>query len=464
MLTSKRGQSVKDSNAGLGHLFSDGLLPQYLFSTDSEGNVTSYTQITTNTDVNGNASTSTNHYDANWKVTESSYSDSSGNTSVTQYQTSADADGNVTSYTHITTNTDVNGNASTSKNHYDANWKVTESSYSDSSGNTSVTQYQTSTDADGIVMGYTHITTNTDVNGNASTSKNNYDANWKVTESSYSDNSGNNSDTQHQTNTDADGKVTSDGGSGSVADIIDGGNVARVDDGQKLISDLATVTAVDVSPSNDLTRLTNQDENLDFQIEIDPLTSIESNGTVNLSVDAVGNIFAGNVAVKTGSAEQIHTGIYGSEWTTLAAETIDDVNTVLWQHESGALHTWQVDANWQWVSSDGWWGLGSTEFDAAESNFGIDANNDGIIGALTSIDLHALTSIDLPVFEIVEEKIVPIICVCWFEEYPYPIEDLLNNWITKDIIMDDEVTGNTTVDFEIALVGVTAITASDFIL
>ena len=178
----------------------------------------------------------------------------------------------------------------------------------------------------------------------------------------------------------------------------------------------------------------------------------------------MGNIFAGKVAVKTGSSEQIHTGIYGSEWTTLAAETIGDVNTVLWQHESGALHTWQMDGNWQWVSSDGWWGLGSTEFDAAESNFGIDANNDGIIGALTSLDLDELTSIDLPVFEIVEEKIVPIICVCWIQEDLYPIEDSLSNWITIDIIINDDVNGNTRVDFEIALVGVTAITASDFFI
>ena len=125
----------------------------------------------------------------------------------------------------------------------------------------------------------------------------------------------------------------------------------------------------------------------------------------------MGNIFAGNVAVKTYSSEQIHTGIYGTEWTALAAETIGDVNTVLWQHESGALHTWQTDANWQWVSSDGWWGFGSTEFDTAESNFGIDANNDGIIGALSSIELI--------VCEPTGKEIVPVICICWDEDNPY---------------------------------------------
>jgi hypothetical protein len=235
----------------------------------------------------------------------------------------------VTSYTHITTNTDVNGNSYTSTNHYDPNWKLIESAYSDASGNSSITHYQTSFDADGVVISVTASITNTDAKGNSNSSIYHYDANWNLTDLSYSDNPGNNSATQYQTSTDADGKVTLDGGTGSVADITGGGNVAEGDQDQKIMSDLATVTAVDDSPSNDLTRLTNQDENLDLQIKIDPLTSIESNGTVNLSVDAVGNIFAGNVAVKTGSAEQIHTGIYGSEWTTLAAETIGDVNTVM---------------------------------------------------------------------------------------------------------------------------------------
>jgi hypothetical protein len=182
---------------------------QYQTSTDDEGNVTSYTHITTSTDINGNSYTSTNHYDANWSLIESAYTDSSGNKSVTQYQTSADAEGNVTSYTHITTNTDAAGNSYTSTNHYDANWKLTESAYTDSSGNTSVTQYQTSTDADGNVTSYTHITTNTDAAGNSYTSTNHYDSNWKLTESAYSDSSGNTSVTQYQTSTDAEGNVTS---------------------------------------------------------------------------------------------------------------------------------------------------------------------------------------------------------------------------------------------------------------
>ena len=211
--------------------------------------------------------------------------------------------------------------------------------------------------------------------------------------------------------------------------LLYGCDVAKGDEGQKFITDLAKVTGADVAASNDLTGSTSLGGNLmnihtefdtaesNFGIDanndgiIGALSSIDSSGSVDLSVDSVGNIFAGNVAVKTYSSQQIHTGIYGTEWTALAAETIGDVNTVLWQHESGALHTWQTDANWQWVSSEGWWGFGSTEFDTAESNFGIDANNDGIIGALSSIELE--------VSEAIEEEIVPVICICWREEDLY---------------------------------------------
>ena len=167
----------------------------------------------------------------------------------------------------------------------------------------------------------------------------------------------------------------------------------------------------------------------------------------------MGNIFAGNVAVKTDSSQQIHTGIYGTEWTALAAETIGDVNTVLWQHESGALHTWQTDANWQWVSSDGWWGFGSTEFDTAETKFGIDANNDGIIGALSSVDSK--------VSEIIREEVSPVICVCWREEDLYLFEGASLKILSTN---ESYVDVSATTDFEIGLVGVTSIAALDLVV
>ena len=185
---------------------------------------------------------------------------------------------------------------------------------------------------------------------------------------------------------------------------------------------------------------------------IGALSVIDTQGSTHLGFDSLGNLFAGGVAIKNDSAAQIYMGIYGNEWKTLAAETMGEVNTVLWQHESGALHTWQLDANWQWVSSDGWWELGSAEFDAAESNFGIDANQDGIIGALSVIEL--------PTCEIIEEKIIPSICIYWDEGIPYvqvkPLIDLptINIFDCSNILTD----------FGVVLVGVTSISSADFVL
>ena len=325
-------------------------------------------------------------------------------------------------------------------------------------GNKSVTQYQTITDADGNVTGYTYITTSTDSSGNSYSSTNHYDAKWTLTESAFTDISGNTSNSIDANNDGIIGALSSIESSGSVNLSVDSvgnifaGNVAVKTYSSEQIHTgiygtewtvLAAETIGDVNTvlwqhESGALHTWQTDANWqwvssdgwwefgsaefdtaesNFGIDanndgiIGALSSIDSSGSVDLSVDSVGNIFAGNVAVKTYSSQQIHTGIYGTEWTALAAETIGDVNTVLWQHESGALHTWQTDANWQWVSSEGWWGFGSTEFDTAESNFGIDANNDGIIGALSSIELE--------VSEAIEEEIVPVICICWREEDLY---------------------------------------------
>ena len=39
------------------------------------------------------------------------------------------------------------------------------------------------------------------------------------------------------------------------------------------------------------------------------------------------------------------------------------------------------------LNCDGWWDAGSAEFDAAESTFEVDANQDGIIGLLENLDV-----------------------------------------------------------------------------
>ena len=209
------GQSYSGFNAGL---FSDAFWrgAEYFFSTQSEsnetsvdadGNVTGYTHSTVTTDDSGATCRWTNYYDANWNLTESDYSDSTGYSSCTKYQTITDTDGNITGYTDTTTSADASGATYSWSSHYDADWNLTESDYSDSSGYSSRTQYQATYDADGSLTGYTDITTCTDSSGTSYSWTDSYDADWNLTESDYSDSSGYSSHTECQANIDADGNV-----------------------------------------------------------------------------------------------------------------------------------------------------------------------------------------------------------------------------------------------------------------
>ncbi len=114
------------------------------------------------------------------------------------------------------------------------------------------------------------------------------------------------------------------------------------------------------------------------------VTSIEAFGNTKLVKDATNKLYAqiGNnnpIAIKNGGT-QITTNIYPG-WQTLAAETVNGVNQVLWKYNDGNyLHLWTLDNNWNWQSSTGWWGLNSPEAFTQETNFQQDFNGDNKIG------------------------------------------------------------------------------------
>ncbi|MBS9391304.1 MAG: hypothetical protein HEQ33_21370 [Dolichospermum sp. WA123] len=117
-----------------------------------------------------------------------------------------------------------------------------------------------------------------------------------------------------------------------------------------------------------------------------PYTAIESAGNTKLVKDPTNKYFTQvgtntPIAIKNGG-QQIYQDIYGSGWQTIAAETVNGDNQVLWKNVSGNyLHIWHLDNNWNWVSSEGNWGLNSAEAFTQETNFAIDANGDGVIGS-----------------------------------------------------------------------------------
>ena len=129
-------------------------------------------------------------------------------------------------------------------------------------------------------------------------------------------------------------------------------------------------------------------------------TPIESAGNTKLVKDADNKYFAQvgtntPTAIKNGG-QQIFPNIYGSNWQTLAAETVNGDNQVLWKNISGNfLHIWHLDSNWNWVSSEGNWGLNSADALAKETVFGIDANSDGKIGNSSSLTLTGTSGNDI---------------------------------------------------------------------
>ena len=181
---------------------------EYRTVTNDDGTVAGYVQSFTSTDPSGNSSTSTTAYDVNGTVTGSTYVDSSGNRNSTEYQTQTDAAGTVTGYIHTATTEDAGGNISTATTVYDATGNLLRSSFADSAGNSSTTELQVNTDTDGQSLGYTQITTTQDSSGRTSASSITYGANNSITEVSYTDSSGYSSVTEYQITADADGAVT----------------------------------------------------------------------------------------------------------------------------------------------------------------------------------------------------------------------------------------------------------------
>ena len=95
----------------------------------------------------------------------------------------------------------------------------------------------------------------------------------------------------------------------------------------------------------------------------------------------------------TNGGTQIHEGIYGG-WETLAAAEIGGVNTVLWKNTSAnRLHTWYLDSNWKFVSSQDWVDPNSADAIAFETNFNMDLNGDSVIGSSYST-VHTAGEVD----------------------------------------------------------------------
>ena len=126
------------------------------------------------------------------------------------------------------------------------------------------------------------------------------------------------------------------------------------------------------------------------------LTAVESKGSVVLNRDASGKFYANNRSIRSPAGTQISTS-HAAGWRTLAAETINGVNNVLWEYTpTGKISYWNTDQSWNWTSSFGEYYDGSTDYYTAETQFEIDINQDGVLGKPITTDLQAFPSELLP--------------------------------------------------------------------
>jgi Ca2+-binding RTX toxin-like protein len=130
-----------------------------------------------------------------------------------------------------------------------------------------------------------------------------------------------------------------------------------------------------------------------------PYTAIESVGNTKFVKDATNKYFAQigttpAIAIKY-SGTQISKDFFGTAWQTLAVETVNGGNQVLWKNVAGNfLHIWKTDSNWNWVSSEGQWAVNSVEAFNKETIFGVDANGDGFVGNSVSLNLIGTSAND----------------------------------------------------------------------
>ncbi len=118
-----------------------------------------------------------------------------------------------------------------------------------------------------------------------------------------------------------------------------------------------------------------------------PLTVIESAGSVTLTADTAGLLYADGSLITLGGNPVNGNDMTALGWTPVAVDTIGGVNTLVWRHASGNLHLWRLSTTWAHVVSEGWYAPGSPEYYATETDFGMDLDGDTVVGApLTVIE------------------------------------------------------------------------------
>jgi cyclophilin family peptidyl-prolyl cis-trans isomerase len=120
------------------------------------------------------------------------------------------------------------------------------------------------------------------------------------------------------------------------------------------------------------------------------ITTIESIGSVTLTKNAAGQLYANSVPVTLSSfhvTQDLYQPTNGS--LVVGAEVVGAENRLLFRQPDGTLNAWRMDSNWNRIGSAGTYFVGTSLHNIAEVDFGIDADGDSIIGSpIQTLDDH----------------------------------------------------------------------------
>ena len=88
----------------------------------------------------------------------------------------------------------------------------------------------------------------------------------------------------------------------------------------------------------------------------------ESAGSVTLASDTAGLLYANGSLITLGGNPVNGNEMATLGWTTVAVDTINGINTLVWRHASGNLHLWRLSGSLAHVLSEGWYAPGSAEY------------------------------------------------------------------------------------------------------
>jgi YVTN family beta-propeller protein len=110
------------------------------------------------------------------------------------------------------------------------------------------------------------------------------------------------------------------------------------------------------------------------------LTTIESGGSVRLSRDVLGRLWANGTMITSNGAVMRVQNLVNSGWTPVAADVDGGRNTLVLRYSTGHLTFLRFDAGWRQTSGGGGWIAPDTNaFFGRELAFDADLNGDGVV-------------------------------------------------------------------------------------